>query len=48
MRHGRADVVVAQVLLDDAQVAAGAHQQLDATRMAEGMRVKLGDPGTPA
>ena len=31
-----------------AQVAAGAHQQLDATRMAEGMRVKLGDPGTPA
>jgi hypothetical protein len=48
VRHGRADVLVPEVLLDHPQVSAVALQQFDAARMAESMRVKLGDSGVLA
>jgi hypothetical protein len=47
IRHGRADAVVAPVILDHAKVAAGAHQQLDATRMAE-RGTSSATPGPPS
>ena len=41
VERGGLDVGVTQVLLDSPQVAAGPAQELDAARMAEGVRMKL-------